>query len=140
MLIDERSDRVIKNALDRFAAENNAEAIRDATINCELAVRTFAINEEDFNTIKVQLLALKLIMRSRKRQARSVSDRNAYWMLTPYGEALMVSLRAIKRPGDPTGRCSRLRTAAADFRLVLCIGNCQFSGKFFSSIGVPVTS
>ena len=101
LLIDEGSDRVLKNALDRFTGENNAAQIQEATRGGEFEVRSVSLSDEDFNTIKVQFLALRLIARSTKKQARSVADRNAYWMLTPYGESVMMSLRAIRRACDP---------------------------------------
>jgi hypothetical protein len=98
LLIDEASDRALKEALDRFVAEKNASVLTDkySGINV-LTLKGFELSAEDFNTIKVQLLALKLMSKSTKRKTRSVSDRNAYWMLTPYGEAVMMSLRAIRK-------------------------------------------
>ncbi|EBP9710788.1 forkhead box transcription factor, partial [Salmonella enterica subsp. enterica] len=48
-----------------------------------------------FQTIKVQFRALGLIIKSEK--SRSVKDKGTYWTLTPYGENLMTTLRAIKK-------------------------------------------
>ena len=53
------------------------------------------MNEDDFQTIKVQLRALGLIVKSDK--TRSVKDTATYWSLTPYGSDLMTQLRAIRR-------------------------------------------
>jgi hypothetical protein len=53
------------------------------------------INEDVFQTIKIQLRALGLIEPSNKK--RSIKDTASYWTLTPKGDALMVQLRAIKR-------------------------------------------
>ena len=50
---------------------------------------------ESFKTIKVQLMALGLIVPSDKKKA--ASDRNTYWKLTPYGMTLMTQLRAIRK-------------------------------------------
>ncbi|WP_202944170.1 hypothetical protein [Cellvibrio japonicus] len=55
------------------------------------------MNDDVFNTIKVQFLALRLMAKSTKRKTRSVNDKSAYWMLTPAGEAAMVTLRAIRK-------------------------------------------
>jgi hypothetical protein len=40
-----------------------------------------------------------LIQKSERKKTRKVGDRQAYWTLTPSGEALMMSLRAIRREG-----------------------------------------
>lgn len=97
LLIDEASDRALKQSLDNFVAQKNLSALQEEPTLKGLTLKSFSLSEEDFNTIKVQLLALRLISRSAKKKTRSVSDRNAYWMLTPYGEAIMISLRAIKK-------------------------------------------
>lgn len=53
------------------------------------------IDSDDFQTIKVQLSALGLIKKSIKQ--RSLNNTDTYWTLTPYGENLMVKLRAIRK-------------------------------------------
>lgn len=98
LLIDEASDAAIKRALDSFITERNTATLQENDNLKGLVVKQFSLTDEDFNTVKVQLIALKLISRSTKKKMRSVSDRNAYWMLTPYGESVMISLRAIKKP------------------------------------------
>lgn len=55
----------------------------------------FEINQDDYQTIKVQLRALGLIAQSDKK--RAVSDKGTYWMLTAYGDTVMNQLRAIRR-------------------------------------------
>jgi hypothetical protein len=101
LLIDEASDRVVKQAFDRFIREQSIDELEKNKKLKDYELRDFSLNDEDFNTIKVQLLALRLMAKSAKKKPRSVSDRNAYWMLTPYGETVMMSLRAIKRNGNP---------------------------------------
>lgn len=103
LLIDEASDRALKEALDRFVAERNTSVLIEKYPELkDLTIKGFALSTEDFNTIKVQFLALRLMSRSAKKKSRSVSDRNAYWMLTPYGEAVMISLRAIRKKATLT--------------------------------------
>lgn len=97
LLIDEASDRAIKQSLDNFVAQRNISVLQQDDNLKNFTLKEFSLSDEDFNTVKVQLLALKLIARSTKKKTRSVSDRNAYWMLTPYGESVMISLRAIKK-------------------------------------------
>jgi hypothetical protein len=51
------------------------------------------VQDEDFQTIKVQLRALRLIQKSVKK--RSLKDTDTYWTLTPYGEHYATVLKAI---------------------------------------------
>jgi len=55
------------------------------------------IVSESYNTVIVQLIALQLITKSKKKKTRSVNDTSSYWTLTLQGEALMMRLRAIRR-------------------------------------------
>ena len=50
---------------------------------------------EDFQNIKVQLIALGLIEESIKK--RSTKDKGVYWTLTKYGNKQMFILKAIKK-------------------------------------------
>jgi hypothetical protein len=59
---------------------------------------TLLLSDDDFGTLVVQLKALGLIQRSDRK--RSVSDKGAYWTLTPYGDTHLTTLRAIHRTGD----------------------------------------
>lgn len=52
------------------------------------------VGEEDFQTIKVQLLALGLMQKSIKK--RTASDTQTYWTLTSYGERYATVLKAIR--------------------------------------------
>lgn len=99
LLIDEAADIFLKNAIISVLDD---EVKNDVHIQKELegySVRrtSLVLNEDDFNMIKVQLLALKLIMKSPKRKNRSVNDRSSYWTLTPYGENVMMVLRAVRK-------------------------------------------
>jgi hypothetical protein len=55
----------------------------------------FKVEDDSFDTIKVQLLALGLIKRSERKH--SATDVNTYWSLTPFGETSMMKLRAITK-------------------------------------------
>lgn len=95
LMINEASEPSIQAALNQFVKNKNDDNLarkKDLKL-CELD--RFALNREDFQTIKVQLRALGLIVRSEK--SRSVKDVGTYWTLTPYGDAVMTKLRAIKR-------------------------------------------
>lgn len=54
------------------------------------------IAESDFQTIKVQLVALQVIELSDKK-SRSVKDTSTYWKLTKYGYRLMMKLKALRK-------------------------------------------
>lgn len=55
----------------------------------------FKFKLEQFDTCIVQLRALGLIKENLRQ--RSLKDTNTYWTLTPYGDHLMVQLRALRR-------------------------------------------
>ena len=95
LMIDEASDEVLQNALDRMTEELNIESLRKSRDWKNSRLRLFVITDNAFNTIKVQLLALKLIIKSTK--SRSVKDTANYWTLTPFGETRMTELRAIRK-------------------------------------------
>jgi len=97
LMIDEATDGDLQSELNRMIREINIEHLREADDLQGFRLSDFRINGEDFNTIKVQLMALKLITKSIK--SRSVKDKANYWALTPYGETVMTQLRAIKKEG-----------------------------------------
>lgn len=100
LLIDEASDLTIKNAISEviISGIKNPDEIRSFSRN-----QRINIDENDFNMIKVQLIALKLISKSIKRKNRSVNDKATYWTLTHLGENQMMVLRAILRKSDVIG-------------------------------------
>lgn len=101
LLIDEASDTSFKRALDELVMQETLEARKRISAKAEKEgriVESFTLEENDFNTIKVQLIGLKLIAKSTKRKVRGVSDKAAYWSLTSYGETVMINLRAIPKP------------------------------------------
>ena len=89
-------------ALPSFMAENTEEAVKRVVAQgvterigrVDLAASYGNNVETDcFKTIIVQMHALGLIARGKK--PRAVKDKDAYWVLTPYGENVMTRLRAI---------------------------------------------
>ena len=100
LLIDEASDTNLKRALDELVMQKTRDAmatVRKREREAGREIESLALDDNDFNTIKVQFLALRLIAKSTKRKSRSVNDKATYWSLTPYGENAMVTLRAIPR-------------------------------------------
>ena len=60
-----------------------------------MELRDFQFSHEQIDTCIVQLRALGLIKENQK--PRSLKDTRTYWTLTPYGDHLMVQLRALRR-------------------------------------------
>jgi len=95
LLIDEANERQIRHNLDQFVEIEGLKALKQDPKSKGHKFETFSINENDYQTIKVQLRAIGLITQSPKK--RAVSDKGTYWTLTPYGDTVMNQLRAIKR-------------------------------------------
>jgi len=95
LLISEINEHQIKGALNKFVEKLGSEILKKNKDAKGHKFKSFVINEDDYQTIKVQLRALGLIVQSDKK--RAVSDKGTYWTLTPYGDTIMNQLRAIKR-------------------------------------------
>ena len=95
LLISEINEHQIKVALNKFVEKLGTETLKESKNAKGHKFKSFVINEDDYQTIKVQLRALGLIVQSDKK--RAVSDKGTYWTLTPYGDTIMNQLRAIKR-------------------------------------------
>lgn len=94
ILINEASEYQLKNKLNKFIEELFNKILENRPKKY-LRCKKININEDDYQTIKVQLRALGLILQSDKK--RAMSDKGTYWTLTPYGDTIMNQLRAIKR-------------------------------------------
>lgn len=94
LMINEAPENSIKNALDAMVEEQNYSRLQQNAKLKGFRLSSFALHQEDFQTIKVQLRALGLIAKSEK--SRSVKDSGTYWTLTPYGDEVMTRLRAIR--------------------------------------------
>lgn len=84
LMIAECSETNLKNVLDEYYI-----------VNCMGGAEQWLINEESFQSIKVQMLALGLICESTR--IHSTTDANVYWSLTPWGKKLLMRLKAIKK-------------------------------------------
>lgn len=92
VMMAEASERTIDKALARGVAKRVRPSLAD-----EYSV---GVEDDCLNTIIVQMRALGLIMRGKR--SRSVKDTSAYWVLTPYGDAVMTRLRAIRSQQAPS--------------------------------------
>ncbi|HEY0167895.1 MAG TPA: DUF4062 domain-containing protein [Jatrophihabitans sp.] len=70
------------------------------------------VDDEDFGTVLVQLMALGLIEKSSRK--RSVNDTRSYWSLTPFGQTRVIQLRALKTSQTNLGSAAGLEEASAD--------------------------
>ena len=98
-MIDEVSDSKFRQILTAFVHSIGLRVLNndDDIKTYEPELYSWEISDSDFQTVKVQLRALGLIVKSAK--ARSVRNTNTYWTLTPLGDELMTRLRAVKK-GD----------------------------------------
>lgn len=100
VLINEASEGDLRRAFKRhFERIARADLEGDKKLK-DWSLDRFSFKDEDLDTCLVQLRALGLIKESDRK--RSVSDTSKYWALTPYGDRLMVQLRALRRqPPEP---------------------------------------
>ena len=94
LLIHEAQEKAIVAALDELIEVENYQRLAELPKLKGRNLSSFSINQDDFQTIKVQLRALGLITKSEK--SRSIKDSGSYWTLTSYGDEVMTRLRAIR--------------------------------------------
>ena len=95
-MLDEASDRDLKRVLDGFIEDTRKNELpkeNKKLKDCYLS--DFVVSEKDFQTLKVQFLALGMIAKSTKK--KSLKAAGNFWSLTPYGESVLTSLRAITK-------------------------------------------
>lgn len=109
-MINEASDEALRQAFGAFFESEARRTFQDQENFKDRQLRDFYFRPEDIETSIVQLRALGLIRESVRK--RSVRDTGTYWALTPYGNTLMVQLRAIRR--TPTSHEAPAGEAAAD--------------------------
>jgi len=84
LMLDESTEESLQKELEEYLK-----------LQVDQRPRTLTVNRVDFQTMKVQFVALGLITKSEKK--RSIKDSGTYWHLTPYGETKMMQLRALRR-------------------------------------------
>ena len=89
VLVDESSEVKMKNIFIDSIREDLQKIDKDYHPNYP------KIEEESFQQIKIQLIALRIIELSDKK--RTVKDTETYWRLTPYGFRVMMNLKALKK-------------------------------------------
>lgn len=104
LMISEATEEQFLEGLNTLARDAAVPNLRQQADLKDKNLMRFAVLLDDFQTIKVQLRALGLIAKSTK--SRSVKDNNTYWTLTPYGDTVMTTLRAIRRGTKATDSTS----------------------------------
>lgn len=94
-LLDEEREGRIKEVLDSFSEGRARAALETEEGAGDHHYRSFVIDDQDFQRVKVQLRALGLITLSEK--TRRSGSLKTHWTLTPLGDAHMTRLMAIKR-------------------------------------------
>lgn len=84
LMLDESTEAKLQKELEEYLKLQVDERPRNLTVN-----------SVDFQTMKVQFVALGLITKSEKK--RSIKDSGTYWSLTPFGETKMMQLRALRK-------------------------------------------
>lgn len=96
LMIHEATEANISKALNTLVRDHSYGDLQNSNGFDNLNLMDFKVDNDDFQTIKIQLRALGLITKSTK--SRSVKDTATYWTLTPYGDNVMTKLRAIRKP------------------------------------------
>jgi hypothetical protein len=109
MIGDGVSEPQVRKTINGYIEAQNVDKIREMLEFDQ--IKRFEILDRDFQTIKVQLRALGLIMKSAK--PRSLKDTDTYWTLTPYGDAVMTKLRAIRRQDSESSKSDSHETKQA---------------------------
>lgn len=98
-MIDDAPESAIITSINSMISGVASVELRETDPRFKFKILSdFKVKRDDFNTIKVQLRALGLIVKSTRN--RSVSDTRTYWTLTPYGDNMMTQLLAIRKPVD----------------------------------------
>jgi hypothetical protein len=95
LMIDETAERPIRIKINELLRNKTYEELLKKVKKDKRTPTEFSIHDTDYQTIKIQLRALNLIMESIRK--RGVRDTTTYWTLTPYGDTVMTRLRAIKK-------------------------------------------
>ncbi|MGE0448367.1 MAG: DUF4062 domain-containing protein [Vicinamibacterales bacterium] len=101
LMLNEASDTQLRVTLNGMVRDRSQRIrSRDKRLKGHTA-QNFKISDHDFHTIKIQLRALGLI--SKSLRPRSIKDTGTYWTLTPYGDQVLTTLRAIPSDADGPG-------------------------------------
>lgn len=92
--INEASEEQIKTQFNGFIKNCEFDNMKNEVNDKNLHIKNIKINNDSFQTVIIQLRALKIIHNSEKMH--SIKDTATYWTLTQKGDEQLVMLRAIK--------------------------------------------
>lgn len=95
VLINEATEKTLRNELQKYLLKTARDEFREQDQLKDHSLGDFSMSNDDLYTCMVQLRALGLIRENDKK--RSLRDTATYWTLTPYGDQLLVQLRALSR-------------------------------------------
>ncbi|OBX19188.1 hypothetical protein A9995_08640 [Erythrobacter sp. QSSC1-22B] len=94
-LLEEVPEATLKAAVDHACRETLVPEILEIPEYQGRTIETVKSSEDSFQKMKVQLIALGLIVKGDKK--RTVSDKNVYWKLTPFGETQTMKMIAMRK-------------------------------------------
>jgi len=93
VMINETTEPSLRSAFKSYLTSiSRAEFTEHPELESN-SLSSFSFSKSEIDTCMIQMRALGLIKESDKK--RSVRDTASYWALTPYGDQLMVQLRAL---------------------------------------------
>ncbi len=92
LMFHEATEKQLKSSIVSRAVKCFKERVEDYRLRLGEDV---VMADDTFQAIKVQLVALGLIRKTDRK--RAVSDTATYWSLTPFGEAYLMRLRAMRK-------------------------------------------
>lgn len=95
VMIDEASDRKLRERLTNYIRSCSHRVFEGPAEADGRSIYKTSFAEADLETCIVQMRALGLMRESDRK--RSLKDAGTYWTLTPYGDQLMVKLRALRK-------------------------------------------
>jgi hypothetical protein len=98
-MISEATNYGLKRAFGEFLTRHSTKIFEGRKEFKDRTLRDFSFRSDEIDTCIVQFRALGLIKESDRK--RSIKDTETYWSLTPYGNTLMVQLRAVRREPSP---------------------------------------
>lgn len=111
-MIHEAPERTLKQAFQQFVIAETKRTFENQDRFKDQAFGAFVLDQQDVETCIIQLRALGLIKPNDKK--RSVHDKGIYWTLTPYGNTMVVQLRAIRKDPVEPEVFGEIQTSVAD--------------------------
>lgn len=112
MLINEATEPSLRQAFKNSLSRISLDEFKEHEDLKDYSLSDFTFSDNDIYTCMVQFRALGLIKESDKK--RSIRDTSTYWTLTPYGDQMMVQLRAISRRPKTVRRIGSEATESGD--------------------------